>query len=74
MHLSSTIEGFFPALQISYASSRTRADAPPPPLQTPATPILPPFSLRTCQEQAKTILIIYIRNYEEWNHTCDVPK
>lgn len=32
-----------------YTSSRTRAEAPPPPLQTPAAPYLPFFCLNTCK-------------------------
>jgi hypothetical protein len=42
-------------VRISYASSRTSADAPPPPLQTPATPTFPPFSLRTCYKETRTV-------------------
>jgi len=32
----------------AYMSSRTRADAPPPPLQMAATPYFPLFCLNTC--------------------------
>lgn len=38
-----------PSYNKAYMSSRTSADAPPPPLQTAATPALPFLCLRTCR-------------------------
>lgn len=36
---------------MNYISSTTSAEAPPPPLQTPPTPYLPPFCFRTCKNR-----------------------
>ncbi len=41
----------------AYMSSKTTADAPPPPLHTPATPYRPFFSLKTCQDSAQMGLL-----------------
>lgn len=38
-----------PVERRAYMSSRTSADAPPPPLQTPATPSLPFLCFKTCR-------------------------
>lgn len=38
-----------PKTKKDYTSSRTRAEAPPPPLQTPAAPYFPFFCLNTCK-------------------------
>lgn len=40
--------------QKAYMSSRTRADAPPPPLQIPATPYFPFLWLSTCDNIASS--------------------
>lgn len=46
-HIISMQEVFL-TWKIAYRSSTTRADAPPPPLQTPPTPYLPFFCFSTC--------------------------
>jgi len=41
----------------AYMSSKTTADAPPPPLHTPATPYRPSFCLKTCQDNTQMGLL-----------------
>jgi hypothetical protein len=46
----------------AYTSSKTRADAPPPPLQTPPTPYFPFFCLSTYN----SVIALTMRTEKDW--------